>query len=86
MRIFWHDGALMIEPENDRKVKLLAELAANVKFESPSGTQDRVPSGESLSGSDGLFEAVVAYHERCPGRLTRKTHDKQHIVVINERF
>jgi hypothetical protein len=85
MRVFWHNGALMIEPEGEREVGLLTELAGNLKFGRPSGMQDRIPSGETPSGSDGLFKGVVADHEGGPSGLTRKRHNKQHIVAINER-
>lgn len=85
MRVFWHNGALMIEPEGEREGQLLTELAGNLKFGRPSGMQNRIPSGTSASGSEQLLDAVVGGHEASPSSLTRKRHDKQHIVAINER-
>lgn len=52
----------------------------------PLGTQLRVPPGHSASGSDGLFEAVIAYHETRPSSLASKRNDKKHVVAINERL
>jgi hypothetical protein len=57
-----------------------------VEPESPLGMQNRIPSGEAASGSDGLFEAVIAYHETGPSSLSGKRNDKKHVVAINERF
>jgi len=50
----------------------------------PSGMQNRIPSGEAALGSDGLFEAVVAYHEARPSSLSGKRNDKKHVIAINE--
>ena len=73
MRVFCHNGELMVASENKQKKSR------------PSGMQNRIPSGEAASGSDGLFEAVIAYHETCPGGFSGKRNDKQHVIAINER-
>jgi hypothetical protein len=52
----------------------------------PSGTQPRIPSGEAASGSDGLFEAVVLYHQTSPSSFPGKGNDKQHVIAINKRL
>lgn len=86
MRVFWHNGGLVIEPESEREGQLLTELAENLKFGRPSGMQNRIPSGCSSSSSEELFNAVVGDHETSPSCLTSKRHDKQHVVAINERL
>jgi hypothetical protein len=86
MRVFWHNGALMIEPEGEREGQLLTELAANLKFGRPSGMQDRIPSGDTPSSSEGLFERLITDHEARPSSLPSKRNDKQHIVAIDKRL
>ena len=63
MRVFWHNGALMIEPEGEREIRLLSELVGNLNFGKPQGMQNRIPAGDSVSGSEGLFESVVGDHQ-----------------------
>jgi hypothetical protein len=86
MRVFWHNGTLMIEPEGEREGLLLEELSKNLKFGRPSGMLNRIPSGESTSGSDGLFESVVANHEARPCSLPGKRDNQQHVVSIDKRL
>jgi hypothetical protein len=86
MRVFWHNGGLMIEPENEREGELLIELAGNLSFGRPSGMQNRIPSGDTPSGSKGLFERIVTDHEARPSGLTSKRNDKQHVVTIDKRL
>jgi hypothetical protein len=86
MRVFWHNGALMIEPEGERESQLLTELAGNLTFGKPSGMQNRIPSGETPSSSEGLFERIGTDHEARPGGLTSKRNDKQHVVAIDKRL
>lgn len=52
----------------------------------PAGTQVRIPAGSAASGSDGLFEAVITYHEARPSGLPGKRNDKKHVIAINERL
>jgi len=85
MRIFWHNGALTIQPESEREGQLLGELSQNLKFGRPSGMQNRIPSGETPSSGEGLFERIVTHHEARPSGLTGKRNDKQHIVAIDKR-
>jgi hypothetical protein len=82
MRVFWHNGALMIEPESDREGQLLTELAGNIKFGRPSGMQNRIPSGEASSGEE-LLNRLVSNHETVP-RCTADSHHKKHVVSINK--
>jgi hypothetical protein len=84
MRVFWHNGALMIEPEGEREGKLLVELAGNLKFGRPSGMQNRIPSGDTPLGSEGVLERLTGNHQSGPSSLSRKTNDKQHVVSINK--
>jgi hypothetical protein len=86
MRVFWHNGGLMIEPENKREEELLIELAGNLSFGKPSGMQNRIPSGDTPSGSEGLFERIGTDHETRPRGLTSKSNDKKHIVAIDKRL
>lgn len=74
----------MIEPE--RKGQPLTELTANLKVGRPSGMQNRIPSGDTPSGSEGLFERIVTDHEARPSSLTSKGNDKKHIVAIDKRL
>lgn len=76
----------MIEPEGEREGQLLTELAANLKFGRPSGMQDRIPSGDTPSSSEGLFERLITDHEARPSSLPSKRNDKQHIVAIDKRL
>ncbi len=82
MRVFWYNGALMIEPEGERESQLLTELAGNIKFGRPSGMQNRIPSGETSSGEE-FFDRLVANHETVP-RSTSDSHHKKHVVAINK--
>jgi hypothetical protein len=59
-------------------------MKANPEPKMPLGMQVRIPAGEAASGSDGLFEAVIAYHEARPSSLSGKRNDKKHVVAINE--
>jgi len=58
----------------------------NPESDIPLGTQNRIPSGEAASGSDGLFEASIAYHEARPSSLPSKRNDKQHVIAIDKRL
>jgi hypothetical protein len=84
VRIFWHNGALQLLPESEREIKLLAELSENIKFEKPPEMLNCIPGGSTESGSDGLFELLVANHEGSPSRFTRETHHKQSVISINK--
>jgi hypothetical protein len=75
----------MIEPEGEREVQMLTELAGNISFGRPSGTQNRVPSGTASSGSEELFNNAAVGHEASPSSFTGKRHDKQHVVAIDKR-
>jgi hypothetical protein len=86
MRVFWHNGSLMIKPEGEREGQLLTELAGNLKFGRPSGMQNRIPSGDTPSGSEGLFERIATGHEARPCSLPSKSNDKQHVVGIDKRL
>jgi len=85
MRIFWHNGSLMIEPESKREGDLLAELAENLKLGRPSGMQNRIPCGDTPSGSEGLYGALITHHEAGPSGLTSERNDQQHVIAINKR-
>jgi hypothetical protein len=67
-------------PQNQIESKPAIELD-----ERPSGMQERIPSGEAASGSDGLYEAVIAYHEAGPSSLSGKGNNEKHVIAINER-
>ena len=84
MRVFWHNGALQLLPETQREGQLLAELSENVKFEKPPEMQNRTPDGESESGSETLFEAIITNHQARPRSLAGQRNHKQHIVGINK--
>ncbi len=84
MRVFWHNGALMIEPEGEREIRLLSELVGNLNFGKPQGMQNRIPAGDSVSGSEGLFESVVGDHQTRPSSLTGQSNHKQHVISINK--
>ena len=83
MRVFWHNGALMIEPEGERESELLIELAGNLSFGRPSGMQNRIPSGEASSG-DEFLQRVSGNHDVVPSNLPRKLDNKQSVVSINK--
>lgn len=74
----------MIEPEGERESQLLTELAGGLKFDRPSGMQDRIPSGSSESGSDGLFELLVGNKETRPSSLTVKSNHQQKVIRIDK--
>lgn len=74
MRIFRQNGSLMIESDRQR--------AGNM--ERPSGMQNRIPSGEAPSGSEGLFERIVTGHEARRCGLPSKRNDKKHVVAIDK--
>lgn len=76
----------MIEPEGEREGQLLTELAGNLTFGRPSGMQNRIPSGEAPSGSEGLFERIGTDHEARPCGLASKSNDKQHVIAIDKRL
>lgn len=61
-------------------------MKPNPEPKMPLGTQIRIPSGEAASGSDGLFEAVITYHEGGPSGLPGKRNDKKHVIAIDERL
>ena len=82
MRVFWYNGALMIEPESEREGKLLTELAGNVKFGRPSGMQNRIPLGEASSGEE-LLNSLASDHKAVPSSTRNRDH-KKHIVAIDK--
>ncbi len=76
----------MIEPEGEREGQLLTELAANITFGRPSGMQKRIPSGDTPSSSEGLFERIGTDHKARPCGLASKSNDQKHIVAIDKRL
>lgn len=48
--------------------------------------RNRIPSGNTPSGSEGLFEGIVGHHEASPCGLTSERNDKQHVVAIDKRL
>jgi hypothetical protein len=66
-------------------MKRVSEIQRNPEPREPSGMREHIPSGEAALGSDGLFEAVSAYHEASPSGLTSKGNDKKHVVAIDKR-
>lgn len=82
MRVFWYNGALMIEPEGEREGQLLTELAGNIKFGRSEGTQNRIPSGEASSGEE-LLNRLITDHKAVPSGST-SGHHKKHVISINK--
>ena len=77
---------LKVKPEPKKSLCGKMRKEHNPEPDRPLGMQERIPSGEAALGSDGLFEAVIAYHEAGPSGLTRKRNDKKHVIAINERL
>jgi len=70
-----------------RKLALPEPKPPQIQEEStPSGMQNRIPSGHTPSGSEGLFERIGADHEARPSSLASKSNDKQHVVAIDKRL
>ncbi len=82
MRVFWYNGALMIEPENEREGKLLTELAGNIKFGRSEEMQSRISSGNASSGEE-LLDRLVGDHKGIPSSTSHR-HYKKHIVAIDK--
>ena len=74
----------MIEPEDAREVQLLTELTKNIKFDSPSGMQNRIPSGTSASGGEGLFELLAGHEETRPSGFASKANHQKKVLRINK--
>jgi hypothetical protein len=84
MRVYWRNGALVIEPESEREGSLLSEAVANLKFGRPPEMQNGISGGSTLSGED-LFDRIVGDHEAIPSGLSGKSNDEQHVIAINMR-
>jgi len=64
----------------------IVQMKRNPDPEKPFGMRELIPSGEAALGSDGLFEAVIGYHEAGPCDLSGKCNDKKHVIAINEHI
>lgn len=82
MLVYWHQGALRIEPESELERKALVTLCENAKFGRPQGKL--IPAGASKLGSDELFEALVGDHQAGPRRFSGKTENNQPVFRIDE--
>lgn len=83
MRIFWHNGALQLLPEDRRESELLDELSRNVKFGRPPELNGPPNMGESSSGED-VFDRIVGNHRLAPSGLSRKGSNKDTVVTIHK--
>lgn len=84
MRIFWHEGGLHVQPENENEGQALVALVNNLKFGKPPGMLNCIPGGEAESGSDKLLELLMGDHEPRPRGLSGETHHEQRVVAINK--
>ena len=84
MRIFWHNGALMIEPEDEQEVQLLTALTDNLRSEKPPEMQSCTSGSGQALGGDGFLKHLISNHEVYPGNFPRNLHHKQSVICINE--
>jgi len=81
MRVFWYNGALMIDLRANGK-PVTHGTGWKHKVWKTFGMQNRIPSGETSSGEE-FFDRLVANHETVP-RSTSDSHHKKHVVAINK--
>lgn len=84
MRVFWHNGALMIEPEGEREVRLLVELTGNLKLEKPPEMQNSTSGSGCASGGDSFLKLLIGDHQVNPSNLSGNLHNKKPVVCINK--
>lgn len=84
MRVFWHEGGLHVHPESEHEGRMLVEFVDHLKFEKPPEMHNCIPGGETTSGSEGLFDALVGSHQSVPSSLPGKADDKKHVVCIDK--
>jgi hypothetical protein len=84
MKVSWKDGSLVIVPEDFTESQELQELEERLKSASPSGTQRRVPWGDTESGGQSLFDSLVVNHQLSPSCNSGKFHNQKHVVSIDK--
>ncbi len=83
MRVYWHQGGLRIDPENQSETALLEKMVSCLKFEQPPESAYQIPAG-SCSSSDVGLEILIAGNQRSPSRFTREPCHEQTIIPINK--
>jgi hypothetical protein len=80
VRIYWLQGALTVEPENDSERAALRELVGNIKIGLPP-EMTTTPGGSLESGSD-LFE-FIGCHQVERGPLASQPSYQEPVVGVN---
>ena len=85
MRIYWHQGGLRIDPENQSETALLEKMVNCVKFEPPAESAYTIPAG-SCSSSDVGLESFVTGDQRSPSGFAGQHSHEQTVIPINKAF
>jgi hypothetical protein len=70
MRIYWLNGSLTIQPEDEKETALMHEIISAMKYEPIE--LETIGSGQTESGSQLTFEALIPRDELGPSSFPRQ--------------
>lgn len=84
MRIFWYQGGLQVQPENESEGRALVELVENLKIGKPPEMQNRTSGSGVASSGEELLKAFVGDAHTNPSSFSGKTRNQQRVVPIHK--